>query len=120
MNSLQYRRAIENRHPYDVRPLFASEEVAGYLRRAAGHVRGMDYAVEAWSKVAPPEVADLTNVDTFKDGILRVGVLDSATCHYLHHQKAALRRYLAGVLPGVRELCFVVRGESWSSGRDGG
>lgn len=120
MNSSQYQRAIKNRRPYDVRPLFASEDVAVFLRRTAGRVRGTESAVEAWSKVAPPEVVDVTSVDTFEDGTLRVGVLDSATCHYLYQRMAALRRCLAGVLPGVRELRFVVRGELGSSGRDGG
>ncbi len=120
MNERQYQQAVANRRVYEVARLFEGGKAVRVLGGLARAARRCERAAEAWARVEPCELQGVARVEGFEGGTLRLGVEDATACHVLRQRQGKLRRELAAVLPGVRQLDFALRGEAGVGGEAGG
>lgn len=119
MNEVQYAWSVRNRRAYGARTLFGAADgarlLASTMRRAAQRTA----AADAWAEVAPPALRDAVEVTAFEGGCLELEVSSAAAGHYLRQRLRGLRRELAGILPGLRQVRVVNgRGAARSTGQD--
>ncbi|MCK4340677.1 MAG: hypothetical protein KAY37_02995 [Phycisphaerae bacterium] len=126
----QYRLLLENRRPRG--PLSLGElspRARLWLKRgrnirspldavvgqAAKRLRRQQAATKAWEQVAQPEWLQEARVDGIagKAGDMAVILVSgSPLCYELRRKKATLERQLSKLAPGVRQMRFVVAGQS--------
>ncbi len=101
MTERHYRQALENTRPKCLRWLSPADSVRDGLRQAARLARRWRAAVEAWEKIAPPELVEATRVVGVDGDALLVYAAAPAARYALRcraeHLAAQLRRLVRGV-----------------------
>lgn len=85
--------------------------LAAVVSKAARGLQRHRAAAAAWQSVAEPEWLLETAVDSVQNGVLVVIAGSSAVCCELSRHRATLERSIAGLVPGVHRLRFVVAGQ---------
>jgi hypothetical protein len=128
MNDEQYRWLCENRRFGRIRGLdeqsswrqrgpraAARSPLGAIVARAARQFRQRESARAAWQRIAPPHWqldATVAGVDDQPGGGCRVVIATGspAVCYELRRGKAQITRRFAQLVPGVRDVAFVVTG----------
>jgi hypothetical protein len=109
MDGKQYEQTIRNRRGYDLQPLFAGQGLASVMRGAARAAKQLRLADDAWERVVSPATCAISRVASYRNGVLLIALTDPTAGHHLQCGAGELRRKLAAVLPGLRDVRFTQR-----------
>lgn len=115
MNEQQYEQLRRNRTPRGPLRLDESRPARGrpaplgrLLRQAAQALRAREQASRAWKRVAQPEWLSESWVESVQAGRIVIAVRHPTMCYELRRRRAALTRALGQLVPGARQLDFIV------------
>jgi len=107
MDGRRYDREMWQGRCYELEPLFSGSSVERLLQVSAGSVRRVEMAARAWERVVEQPLLRGTKVEAFEAGTLRVLVREATVRQELRSRHDALRRQLAELLPGLRQVQFL-------------
>ena len=104
MTDKQYYQLLQNRRGRQASLAFSGPAQGRLLRTAARSLRRRAAAEEALGSMLPGHLLEVTRVQALEQGTLTLSVSDRASWEQMRRRMPRLRKDLAAMVPGVRQV----------------